>query len=72
MPTPMTTGETGCEPARITVSSTNFSIVAKSGKLKISSAAQRPEPSAFGEQVMSTLSAPSTRSNVTMGMPLPL
>jgi len=54
MPTPTTTGGQGCEPARTMVSTTNFSIVRKSGKLKISSAAQRPPPSALGEQVMST------------------
>ena len=40
------------------------------GKEKISSAAQRPEPSAFGEQVTSTWSAPVT-SQVTMGMSRP-
>lgn len=72
MPTPMTPGGQGCEPARSTTASTYFSIVAGSGEVKISSAAQQPEPGTLGEQLMSTQSAPSSMSKVTMGMPLHL
>ena len=54
MPTPITTGGQCCEPAFSTQSMTYFSITSSVGKLKISSAAQRPDPSAFGEHVIST------------------
>ena len=53
----------------MTVSRTNFSIVWRSGKLETSSAAHRPDPSAFGEQVMAsncTLQAVMARLTVQL------
>ncbi len=46
-------------------------MVSRLGKLKISSAAQRPDPSALGEHRMSMWSAPAITSKVVIGISLP-